>query len=179
MPSHCTHTIHGTGIFTDPWMVDFYGFHVGKYTSPMDGMGVEIWPKTVVLREGSPWHVLKFFVWKVLWWLEITTLRKYTALVRKASSLVSGPFLRCVRNREAKGTPDEAIYRNPAIICVAWMQAMFHLVQWNFKRTHVFNMQSFAPNSQVTWVVLEFHEFPLNALVEHCGTSWSTNNKNN
>ena len=32
--------IHGTfGIFTDPWMVDFYGFHVGKYTSPMDPMG--------------------------------------------------------------------------------------------------------------------------------------------
>ena len=28
-------------IFTDPWMVDFYGFHVGKYTvRPMDGMGV-------------------------------------------------------------------------------------------------------------------------------------------
>ena len=31
---------------TDPWewyiylhLVDFYGFHVGKYTSPMDGMG--------------------------------------------------------------------------------------------------------------------------------------------
>ena len=21
-------------------MVDFYGFHVGKYTSPMDGMGL-------------------------------------------------------------------------------------------------------------------------------------------
>ena len=27
------------GIFTDPWMVDFYGFHVGKYTGPMDPMG--------------------------------------------------------------------------------------------------------------------------------------------
>ena len=26
-------------IFTDPWMVDFYGFHVGKYTSPMDPQG--------------------------------------------------------------------------------------------------------------------------------------------
>ena len=25
-----THSIHGTCIFT--WMVDFYGFHVGKYT---------------------------------------------------------------------------------------------------------------------------------------------------
>ena len=35
-----THTIHGTnGIFPDPWMVDFYGFHVGKYTSHMDAMG--------------------------------------------------------------------------------------------------------------------------------------------
>ena len=22
-------------------MVDFYGFHVGKYTSPMDGMGYD------------------------------------------------------------------------------------------------------------------------------------------
>jgi len=28
-----------SGIFTDPWMVDFYGFHVGEYTSPMDPMG--------------------------------------------------------------------------------------------------------------------------------------------
>ena len=25
-----------SGIFTDPWMVEFYGFHVGKYTSPME-----------------------------------------------------------------------------------------------------------------------------------------------
>ena len=31
-----THTIYGTGIFTDPWMVDFYGKLVGKYTNPMD-----------------------------------------------------------------------------------------------------------------------------------------------
>ena len=33
--------IHGTGIFTycTTWMVDFYGIHVGKYTSPMDPMG--------------------------------------------------------------------------------------------------------------------------------------------
>ena len=32
--------IHGTGIFTYMTMVDFYGFHVGKYTSPMgDPMG--------------------------------------------------------------------------------------------------------------------------------------------
>ena len=35
-----SHTIHGIGIFTDPWMVDFYGKFVGKYTvRPMDGMG--------------------------------------------------------------------------------------------------------------------------------------------
>ena len=27
------------GVFTDPWMVGFYGIHVGKYTSPMDPMG--------------------------------------------------------------------------------------------------------------------------------------------
>ena len=35
---HCPWRIHGTnGICTDPWMVDFYGFHVGKYTvRPMD-----------------------------------------------------------------------------------------------------------------------------------------------
>ena len=32
--------IHGTGIFTYIFMVDFYGFHVGKYTvRPMDRMG--------------------------------------------------------------------------------------------------------------------------------------------
>ena len=32
---------HGTSqvYFPDPWMVDFYGFHVGEYTSPMDPMG--------------------------------------------------------------------------------------------------------------------------------------------
>ena len=108
-----------------------------------------LWPKTVV-REGSPWHLLKFFClcWKVLWWLEITTLRKYMASVRKASSLVSGPILRCVLPGKRRET-HPAIYRNPADILVACMQAMFHLVQWNFKRTHVFNMQSFAPNSQL------------------------------
>ena len=26
-------------VYLPTWMVDFYGFHVGKYTSPMDGMG--------------------------------------------------------------------------------------------------------------------------------------------
>ena len=32
--------IHGDNcIFTDPWMDDCYGFHVGKYTSPIDAMG--------------------------------------------------------------------------------------------------------------------------------------------
>ena len=33
------HTIHVWYIYLYAWMVDFYGFHVGKYTSPMDGMG--------------------------------------------------------------------------------------------------------------------------------------------
>ena len=38
-----TQRIHGTnGIFTDPWMVDFYGKLAGKYISPMDAMGSEI-----------------------------------------------------------------------------------------------------------------------------------------
>ena len=33
-------TIHGTnGIFTYTWIVDFYGFDLGTYSSPMDGMG--------------------------------------------------------------------------------------------------------------------------------------------
>ena len=36
-----THTIHGTGIFTYIWLI-FYGFHVGKYTSPMNGMCEDI-----------------------------------------------------------------------------------------------------------------------------------------
>ena len=32
-------TIRGTGIFIPTtWMADLYGFHVGKYSSPMDGM---------------------------------------------------------------------------------------------------------------------------------------------
>ena len=26
-------------VYLPTWMVDFYGFHVGKYTSPMDPMG--------------------------------------------------------------------------------------------------------------------------------------------
>ena len=41
--SECfSHTIHGTiaGIFTNPWMVEFYGRFFGKYTSPMDPMGL-------------------------------------------------------------------------------------------------------------------------------------------
>ena len=32
-----THRIHVWYIYV--YMVDFYGFHVGKYTSPMDPMG--------------------------------------------------------------------------------------------------------------------------------------------
>ena len=27
-------------VYLPTWMVDFYGFHVGKYASPMDGMGM-------------------------------------------------------------------------------------------------------------------------------------------
>ena len=34
---YMTHKIHGWYIY--PHLVDFHGFHVGKYTSPMDGMG--------------------------------------------------------------------------------------------------------------------------------------------
>ena len=30
----------GRTVYLPTWMVDFYGFHVGKYTSPMDGMGL-------------------------------------------------------------------------------------------------------------------------------------------
>ena len=32
----------GNGIFTYIWMVDFYGFHVREYTSPMDPIGLVI-----------------------------------------------------------------------------------------------------------------------------------------
>ena len=40
-PNKQTQTIHGTnGIFTDPWMVDFYGINVGKYAMTMDPMGL-------------------------------------------------------------------------------------------------------------------------------------------
>ena len=34
-----THGIHGTGIFTYTWMIDFHGINVGKYSSPMDRLG--------------------------------------------------------------------------------------------------------------------------------------------
>ena len=37
---NASHTIHVRDIYLH--LVDFYGFHVGKYTSPMDGMGIEI-----------------------------------------------------------------------------------------------------------------------------------------
>ena len=37
-----SHTIHGTIVYLPTWMVDFYGINVGKYTSPMDGMGLII-----------------------------------------------------------------------------------------------------------------------------------------
>ena len=30
-------------VYLPTWMVDFYGFHVGKYTSPMDTMGYPTW----------------------------------------------------------------------------------------------------------------------------------------
>ena len=29
-------------VYLPTWMVDFYGFHVGKYTSPMDPMGMNL-----------------------------------------------------------------------------------------------------------------------------------------
>ena len=29
-------------VYLPTWTVDFYGFHVGKYTSPMDPMGIEL-----------------------------------------------------------------------------------------------------------------------------------------
>ncbi len=31
---------HPCGVFTDPWMVDFYGINVGKYTIPLDCLGM-------------------------------------------------------------------------------------------------------------------------------------------
>ena len=49
-----THTIHGTivRIYTDPWMVDFYGKLVGKYTvRPMDALG---YLRVVRLDMGHP-----------------------------------------------------------------------------------------------------------------------------
>ena len=33
-------TIHGNGIFTYIFMVDFYGFHLGKYRISMDAFGL-------------------------------------------------------------------------------------------------------------------------------------------
>ena len=35
-PYYWTHMV-----YLPTWMVDFYGFHVGKYTSPMDPMDME------------------------------------------------------------------------------------------------------------------------------------------
>ncbi len=42
-PYPMTFFFHGTvnGIFTHPWMVDFDGINVGKYTSPMDPTGYD------------------------------------------------------------------------------------------------------------------------------------------
>ena len=37
--SHGPYRIHGTGIYSSAWMVDFDGKLVGKYTSPMDPLG--------------------------------------------------------------------------------------------------------------------------------------------
>ena len=39
---NCSHTIHVWWMYLPTWMVDFYGFHVGKYTSPMDPMGLKL-----------------------------------------------------------------------------------------------------------------------------------------
>ena len=30
-------------VYLPTWMVDFYGFHVAKYTSPMDTVGGGLW----------------------------------------------------------------------------------------------------------------------------------------
>ena len=46
---------HGNGIFTDPWMVDVYGFHVG-ITSPMDAKRIRNEP---MLRSNSTKIVFK------------------------------------------------------------------------------------------------------------------------
>ena len=37
---HGSHRIHGIGILIPTWMVDLYGVHVCKYSSPMDPMGM-------------------------------------------------------------------------------------------------------------------------------------------
>ena len=36
--SHTIHVMYGIFTYMNGW---FYGLHVGKYTSPMDGMGLE------------------------------------------------------------------------------------------------------------------------------------------
>ena len=49
--------IHGTnGIFTDPWVVDFYGKLVGKYTSPMDAMGIAFFTLPKFNSSFTPWR---------------------------------------------------------------------------------------------------------------------------
>ena len=35
-------------VYLPTWMVDFYGFHVGIYTSPMDPMGIGVYCTTIV-----------------------------------------------------------------------------------------------------------------------------------
>ncbi len=71
-----SHRIHGTnGIFTDPWMVDFYGKLVGKYTvRPMVPLGMweEVWDmemeaEVMILRGHPNWvKSLRFFLKLVL-----------------------------------------------------------------------------------------------------------------
>ena len=52
------HTIHGTGTFTYIWLILMV--NVGKYTSPMDGMGSIYWPS---IKPGYFWWQWLFPLW--------------------------------------------------------------------------------------------------------------------
>ena len=51
-------------VYLPTWMVDFYGFHVGKYTSPMDRMGYASSEKIAAWNLKNECHALTLSPYK-------------------------------------------------------------------------------------------------------------------
>ena len=64
-----TYVIGSMGlIYLPTWMVDFYGFHVGKYTSSMAGMGYVIEQGIVTFLDLLVWCLEKVNKYSPIWW---------------------------------------------------------------------------------------------------------------